>query len=73
MIMMMMMIMIMSSCQGRVMRFSPVQSAWEMEIEGVKMLLGVWWMEVNVEIILIFLEVYFEGGNEGRGRGPPRD
>ena len=28
------------------MRFSPVQSAWEMEIEGVKMLLGVWWMEV---------------------------
>ena len=34
------------------MRFSPVQSAWEMEIEGVKMLLGVWWMEVKSKLFL---------------------
>ena len=62
------------SCQGRVMRFSPVQSAWEMEIEGVKMLLGVWWMEVHKsKLSWVFLDVYFEGGDEGRGRGPPRD
>ena len=30
---------------GRVMRYSSAQMAWEMEIEGAKMLLGCWWME----------------------------
>ena len=34
--------------EGRIMRFSSVQSAWEMEIEGVKMLLGSWWMEAAI-------------------------
>ena len=30
---------------GRVMWYSSAQMAWEMEIEGAKMLLGCWWME----------------------------
>ena len=34
---------------GRVMRYSSAQMAWEMEIEGVKMLLGCWWMEAAIK------------------------
>ena len=34
---------------GRVMRYSSAQMAWEMEIEGVKMLLGCWWMESAIK------------------------
>ena len=30
---------------GRVLRYCPTQRAWEMEVEGVKMLLGYWWLE----------------------------
>ena len=49
------------------MRFSPVQSAWEMEIEGVKMLLGVWWMEVKSKLSWSDLNIYLEGSDKRGG------
>ena len=33
---------------GRVVRYCATQRAWELEIEGVKMLLGYWWLEAAV-------------------------
>ena len=33
---------------GRVLRYSALQQAWELELEGVKLLLGVWWMKAAV-------------------------
>ena len=30
---------------GRVISYSPTTRAWELEVEGVKMLLGYWWLE----------------------------
>ena len=30
---------------GRVLRYCPTQRAWELELDGVKMLLGYWWLE----------------------------
>ena len=30
---------------GRVISYSPTTRAWELELEGVKMLLGYWWLE----------------------------
>ena len=41
--------------EGRVVRFSPVQSAWELEVEGVKMLLGTWWMDAAISGTVDFL------------------
>ena len=32
------------SCVGRVIRYCSTQQAWELEIDGVKMLLGFWWL-----------------------------
>ena len=42
---------------GRVMRYSPGQMAWEMEIEGTKMLLGCWWVESAVKGLIKTLPV----------------
>ena len=41
--------------EGRVVRFSPVQAAWELELEGVKMLLGTWWMNAAINCSVDFL------------------
>ena len=30
--------------RGRVVKYCPTQRAWELELEGVKMLLGYWWL-----------------------------
>ena len=34
-----------SSAEGRVVRYSPSQRAWELEVGGLAMLVGHWWME----------------------------
>jgi len=34
--------------QGRVIRYSQSQCAWQLEVEGVSMLLGGWWLEAAV-------------------------
>ena len=34
--------------EGRVVKFSPVQSAWQLEVEGVNMLLGTWWLQAAI-------------------------
>ena len=41
--------------EGRVVRFSPLQAAWELELEGVKMLLGSWWMNAAIKGSVDFL------------------
>ena len=41
--------------EGRVVRFSPLQAAWELELEGVKMLLGTWWMNAAINGSVDFL------------------
>ena len=33
--------------RGRVVRYCPTQRAWELEVEGVKMLLGYWWLQAS--------------------------
>ena len=43
--------------QGRVVRFSPLQAAWELEVEGVKMLLGTWWMNAAINCSVDFLPI----------------
>ena len=55
------------------MRFSPIQSAWEMEIEGVKMLLGVWWMEVSTSKMSgsVWICVSWRQPSEARLRSSP--
>ena len=34
-----------NSAEGRVVRYSPSQRAWELEVGGIVMLVGHWWME----------------------------
>ena len=34
-----------SSGVGRVVRYCSTQRCWELEVEGVKMMLGVWWLQ----------------------------
>ena len=36
------------SAEGRVVRYSPSQRAWELEVGGLAMLVGHWWMEAAV-------------------------
>ena len=43
--------------EGRVVRYCATQRAWELEVEGVKMLLGYWWLEAAVRGALSFLPI----------------
>ena len=43
--------------EGRVVRYCATQRAWELEVEGVKMLLGYWWLEAAVRGALPFLPI----------------
>ena len=38
-------------------RYCATQRAWELEVEGVKMLLGYWWLEAAVRGALPFLPI----------------
>ena len=46
-----------ASGEGRVVRYCTTQRAWELEIEGVKMLLGYWWLEAAARGVLPFLPI----------------
>ena len=50
--------------EGRVMRYSTVMAAWEMEIEGVKMLLGAWWMDTAMRGAVEYLPIVNMNPNE---------
>ena len=43
--------------EGRVVRYCTTQRAWELEVEGVKMLLGYWWLEAAARGALPFLPI----------------
>ena len=36
--------------RGRVLKYCPTQRAWELEVEGVKMLLGYWWLGASTSL-----------------------
>ena len=40
-------------CEGVVLGYCSIQRAWKLEIQGVKMLLGHWWMMVEILTIAI--------------------
>ena len=46
-----------ASGEGRVVRYCTTQRAWELEVEGVKMLLGYWWLEAAARGVLPFLPI----------------
>ena len=46
-----------ASGEGRVVRYCTTQRAWELEVEGVKMLLGYWWLEAAARGALPFLPI----------------
>ena len=52
--------------EGRVVRYCATQRAWELEVEGVKMLLGYWWFEAAARGALPFLPVVNNGVKPAR-------
>ena len=46
-----------AGAEGRVVRYCSTQRAWQLEVEGVAMLLGHWWVEAAVRGSLAFLPI----------------
>ena len=52
--------------EGRVVRYCSTQRAWELEIDGVKMLLGYWWFDVAVRGAVQRIPIFNPNTNGGK-------